>query len=524
MHTNKALLEERLNRVVHALESVEDFIKGLDMNLPKAAKERIVSIVQSKEIGEIIEGIKEKRPPRLALIGRSGVGKSSLINALTGSYVAKTSAVKVGTVASEVFTFEENGETLFEIIDTRGFSEDQQAATITAEEELKNTIQEFNPDAFLMLTNAADRSTLKDDVRLLKKYSEKLRVNVPIITVITRVDALAPARVKEPDLYTEQKKRNIREKVKQVKDVLAEAHVKNAYVIPISSYIEWSHEQPERLSKEERQQVSIQFDGRYNIDRLMEYLEENMDFRASVYMMMHQRLEEAIKRIAHTFVVRFSAASAGVAVTPIPASDIFVLVPIQILEVSMIAYLAGETLNAKAAREFILSLGGVTLAGLGFRFIAQQGSKFMNLVIPGSGSAISSGVAYSGTYAIGKAAIAYYIDGKSTEEVKVDIQNNYNHDDHSAHDVELGIKHISSHPEINSTEETAEDSEKDAGKIMKKETEEKHVEESKEERIEKEVGSGENDKEVEQEKDEKEKGNLKKVFRKISDLVKGNKK
>src|SRR5699024_7546156 len=158
------------------------------------------------------------------------------------------------------------------------------------------------------------------------------------------------------------------------------------YVIPVSTYIEWSHEEPDELTEEERQKLHIEFDGRYNIDKLVEYLEDNMDFRASVYMLMNKRLDQAIKQIANRFVKVFSTTSAGIAVTPIPASDIFVLVPIQILEVTVIAYLTGTTVDVKAARDFIMSLGGVTLAGIGFRFVAQQGSKFMNLVIPGSGS------------------------------------------------------------------------------------------------------------------------------------------
>src|SRR5699024_6154488 len=276
---------------------------------PQAAKDLIVKTVQSDEITEIVDGIKEKRPPRLALVGRSGVGKSSLINALMGSYVAETSAVQVGTLDTKVYQYEKDGEVIFEVIDTRGFSEDQQATSISAEEELKNTIKEFNPDAFLMLTNAADRSSLKSDATLLKKYSEKLKVNVPLITVITRVDALSPSRIKEPHLYSDKKKSNIREKVKQVKSVLKEEDVSNAYVIPVSTYIEWSHEEPDELTEEERQKLHIEFDGRYNIDKLIEYLEDNMDFRASVYMLMNKRLDQAIKQIANRFVKVFSTTS-----------------------------------------------------------------------------------------------------------------------------------------------------------------------------------------------------------------------
>ena len=53
-----------------------------------------------------------------------------------------------------------------------------------------------------------------------------------------------------------------------------------------------------------------------------------------------------------------------------------------------------------------------------FRIIAQQGSKLVNAIWPGAGSAISSGVAAFGTRAIGKAAVAYFVDGTTLKEAK----------------------------------------------------------------------------------------------------------
>lgn len=420
---NKEVLEKRLYQIANTLGNVEDFINDLDMKIPGPAKKLIVEAINSQEIKEIVDGINEKRPPRLAFIGRSGVGKSSLINAITGSYLAETSAVEVGTIDADIFEYKQDGEIIFEIIDTRGFKENLQSTSTTAEDDFIKTFEEFKPDAFLMLNNGSDRTTLKEDVTLLKELSEKIEANVPLITVITRADELEPSRIKEPDQYTQKKKDHIQDKKEQVKAILEEAGISNSFVIPVSSYIEWSHESPEDLTEEERQDLVIEFDGRYNIDKLIEFLEENIDFRAAVHMMSNDRIDNVIRKIANRFVKVFSSASAGVALTPIPASDVFVLIPIQILEVTLIAYLNGIKVDVKGARDFIFSLGGIALIGLSLRFAAQQGAKFLNLALPGAGSAISSGVAYSGTYAIGKAAIAYYIDGKSADDAKKEMRN-----------------------------------------------------------------------------------------------------
>jgi len=84
----------------------------------------------------------------------------------------------------------------------------------------------------------------------------------------------------------------------------------------------------------------------------------------------------------------------------------------------IIAYLSGRDLEFKTARELLVSIGGIGATGFTLRMIAQQGSKFANLVLPGAGSAISASIASGGTYAIGKAAVAYYLKGVPEDELK----------------------------------------------------------------------------------------------------------
>lgn len=410
-------IEARLREIVDLMENASSFLDNLDIVIPGFAKKTIINIIESNEIKEIIDNIKSRRPPKIVIMGRSGVGKSSLINAMFDTYLAETSAINVGTVEHEFFQYKKNGKLIFEIIDTRGIKENIREGEQSAEENLIKVISEFNPDAFLFLTNGADRSTLHEDARDLKNIFAKMNIKPPLITVITRIDEIEPARLKSPLEYTEKKITNIADKKQQVRQVMRENGLSDSFVVPVSAYMEWSHDKPESLTEEEREQLTITFDGRYNINELLDTLQNNIEFSAALDMMLNHEIDKAIEKIANQFVRKFSNASFLVGVTPMPGMDIVILLPIQIAEVMIISYLSGHKVDAKAAREFILSLGAVFLFGFGLRFAAQQGTKLLN-VIPGAGSAISGAIAYSGTYSIGKAAIMYYVKSQPLDVAK----------------------------------------------------------------------------------------------------------
>ncbi|KMN69856.1 50S ribosome-binding GTPase [Bacillus cereus] len=421
---DKKVLENRLNRVIKLYDNIDEIIGSLPVNLPDGAKEQIKKVICSnKEINEVISGLKERRPPRLIMIGRTGVGKSSLINAIFGKYIAKTSPVEIGTTQLSRYNYESDEDILFEVIDTRGIAESSNNKETTAEEDLKQAIEEFDPDAVLFLSDATQRARMDEDVDYIKKVYEELGKKIPLVTVLTHVDDLEPSRIKESSKYTSSKFRNIQDKKLQMENLLKSLDVNCSTVIPVSTYIEWNKEDPHLLSNQEQKELIIDFDGRYNIGELTDFLENNIDFCAAINLMMSTRIDKAIKKISNIVIKGFAAASTTIALTPIPFSDIAILVPLQLILVVFIAYLSGNDIDMENAKEFLLSLGGIGVLGYGLRALAQQGSKFLNLLIPAAGSAISGTLAFSGTYAIGKAAQAYYIDKKRKDELDSIMKN-----------------------------------------------------------------------------------------------------
>ncbi len=110
-----------------------------------------------------------------------------------------------------------------------------------------------------------------------------------------------------------------------------------------------------------------------------------------------------------TMIVRSCATIAmTVSLMPVPLSDIAFIAPLQVMMVNALAYLSGRKWDKRMAAEWIGSVGVVAGAGFGMRFAAQQVVK----LAPGIGSAVSAGIAATGTTALGRAAMGYFLTGR----------------------------------------------------------------------------------------------------------------
>jgi len=140
-------------------------------------------------------------------------------------------------------------------------------------------------------------------------------------------------------------------------------------------------------------------------DRLCDFLPE--DAQLELARFMHARGAQA--RLAGTVLKAFGAVAGVIGMQPIPLADFPVLLSLQMFMVSLIIYTSGREFSLRLAGEFAASLGIGFGAGLVFRETARAAVK----ILPVWGNMISGGVAGAGTYALGRAAIAYYIEGKS---------------------------------------------------------------------------------------------------------------
>ena len=146
-------------------------------------------------------------------------------------------------------------------------------------------------------------------------------------------------------------------------------------------------------------------------DRLCDYLPEDAQLELARFL----GARGAQARLAGTVLKAFGAVAGVIGMQPIPLADFPVLLALQMFMVSLIIYVSGRDFSLRLAGEFAASLGIGFGAGLVFRETARTAAK----LLPVWGHMISGGVAGAGTYALGRAAIAYFIEGRAVPRIRV---------------------------------------------------------------------------------------------------------
>lgn len=148
--------------------------------------------------------------------------------------------------------------------------------------------------------------------------------------------------------------------------------------------------------------------------RLMSLLAAELPNQAKIEMIRISRDRQAQVHIAQMLVKSTTAICAAIGAQPIPLADMPVLTALQVMMVSGIMYISGRERSLRAATEFMAALG----ANVGVGMLLREGTRAMLKFFPGWGNVVCGMVAGAGTYAIGRAATAYFLEGASLKEAK----------------------------------------------------------------------------------------------------------
>ena len=275
------------------------------------------------------------------VIGNSGVGKSTLINAVLGETVAETSCGAEGT--TKELKIYENNELPFRLIDTVGFEPSwlkERQAIYAVKKWSKESIDDKKSDkkisAIWFCIDGTSRKLFGKTISNLSKAT-KMWESVPIIVVITKSYSV-PER---------------KENIQMVEDAFAgQKDVKNLKgIIPLvaATYVlnDAAYAAPEGITE--------------LIDKTNEILLEGI--RAAEHDIYSYKLKR--KNVMAQSVIG-TATTAGIIVgaVPIPFADAMILTPTEVVEVNAlgVVYEIGKDEKSKRFINSIIEVGTVGAA------------------------------------------------------------------------------------------------------------------------------------------------------------------
>jgi uncharacterized protein (DUF697 family) len=148
--------------------------------------------------------------------------------------------------------------------------------------------------------------------------------------------------------------------------------------------------------------------------QLMSILAQELPNAARIEMIRISGNKQAQHEIAQVLIKSTTAICTAIGTQPIPLADMPILTTLQLVMVSGIMYISGRERSLRAATEFVGALG----ANLGAGMLLREGTRAILKFFPGWGNIVSGAVAGAGTYAIGRAAEVFFLEGVSLRDAR----------------------------------------------------------------------------------------------------------
>jgi uncharacterized protein (DUF697 family)/predicted GTPase len=351
----------------------------------------------------IIDG----RPPRVAAIGRRGSGKSSLANALLGARVLEVGAVDDTTREPQWIDLERNQRKI-RWIDTPGL---RAGGDPERAERVASILAKDPPDVLLFCVRATQVDAgIDDDIDDLRSILTAIESRggakaPPVVAVVTRVDELTPLLPKQPP-FSDEKRSNIEKSVEVLRRHFERRAITVSSVVAVAAFTKHFSD------------GAIAIDWRHNVDALANAVFDALPQLAQAEAAMAFEASRTLRRrVARRIVTGTTSIAFFVGAAPVP-HDLVVLTPLQGVMVMGISFLSDRGSRARLLAEWTAGMGLNVGAGVALRAAARSLIK----LVPGFGGAISGAVAAGGTWALGLAAIKYFIDGATIDETREEFE------------------------------------------------------------------------------------------------------
>ena len=346
----------------------QEFIVGIDEvfnaiagNLEDSQREWLKKTIIGPALEEVKKLVEDSRPPTLHFIGRSGHGKSSLINALANKDIALVGDIESTTSKSEKYEISFNDVfSKWNVIDSRGFFESlppDGALEKDPLDVLKEDIQNYQPDIIIHVISAPEVRALKEDLSafssIYKQVQKALGYSIPVLIVLTKGDTYPKVADWPPEQY-EEKSERIRRNLDLMTQILTvEEKIEKRNIIPNNSLYGYqiknetyiaiipacsSHEEPER---------------RWNIDTLSDFIGTQLPETALLEFFQATRRKEQLRKLSTSIIKRFSVMLASLVAVPLPVSKSIIILPIQALMIALIGGLSCKPFSHDTVFEYL---------------------------------------------------------------------------------------------------------------------------------------------------------------------------
>lgn len=353
------------------------------------------------EIRELRSLLVERRAPRIACVGRRGSGKSSLANALIGAPALEVGASRDTTQAPRWVDLASQGKSL-RWFDTPGL---RAADPEARRREVSRALRAEAPDVVVFTCRATEVDSGIDDdlddlVAIRKAAGDARGKLPPLVVALTKVDELPPQHLKAPPYdHDPAKREQIDEAAARLREHLARKGITDAKVVPVATYL-----------RDEEGARAV--DWRWNLPALAAAVFEALPQSAQVEAVRAFEQAHALRRrVAMRFVGTATSVAVVVGATPLPFADLAVLLPLQTAMITAVVYASGRPLGPRAAGEWLGGIGLNVSAAVGLR----EAVRALLKIVPGIGATLSGAVAGTGTWALGVAAVRYFVDGVSLQ-------------------------------------------------------------------------------------------------------------
>ena len=369
--------------LLHIIERLEGFLGKLPASIQKPVLHELTPL---KEL------FLQQRPPRFVLTGSNKLPVQEVIATL----FAWLSPAESHDILMELFRWQKidlGGHGTIVLLDARG-------ADIGTIPNIQEELQQQPTDIFLHLADDADlvRAPAREIANLATLIASNgaARIEAKTIGVVIHDKAHAARTIHNGETHPPTHV-NTRSKLQSELQEKLEIR-KHLLQIFEFSFI------PAEAGDE----------AKTDAQRFMSLLARELPNEARIEMVRIARDRAAQTEIAQMLVKSTTAVCTAIGAQPIPLADLPILTALQLGMVSGIMYISGREKSLRAATEFVGALGVNVGAGM----ILREGTRAVLKFFPGWGNVVCGMVAGAGTYAIGRAAIVYLLEGASLKDAR----------------------------------------------------------------------------------------------------------